>query len=78
MGVGSIRTRDESGARYTRTWLLFSSGMDNRTWISKGGGGGDTDMERYFSRDSLLNKSESGVSRLNWPGTMNKSGRVTR
>ena len=35
-------------------------------------------MERYFSRDSLLNKSESGVSRLNWPGTMNKSGRVTR
>jgi len=46
LGVGSMRTREESGAWYTRTWLLVNSGTDNNTWSSNGGGGGALETER--------------------------------
>ena len=39
--------------------------MVSRTWISSGGGGGETEMDLYRSRASLVKRSESGVSRLN-------------
>jgi len=42
-GVGSMRRREESGARWTRTWFEDISGMESRTWSSKGGGGGAED-----------------------------------
>lgn len=31
-GVGSMGTRDESGAMCARTWLGVSSGMQSSTW----------------------------------------------
>jgi len=40
--------------------------MVSKTWISRGGIEGREEMDFQRSRESLVNRSESGVSRLNY------------
>jgi len=66
-GVGSrgCRTEEEAGGRYTTAWFGESWGMQSTT-SSSNSGGLCLVMDLYISLASLVKRSLSGDSRLNW------------